>query len=185
MITIVSGLPRSGTSLMMQMLVAGGMRALTDEVRRPDEDNPRGYFEWEPIKRLSKEPHLVLAAEGMVVKVVSELLTSLPLGPAYRVVFMERPLAEVLQSQEAMLRRRGKLDALGTETVARAFREHLAEVREWLVSREDVAVCRIGLRKLMEDPVAHATAVRDFVGVFLDVEGMARQVDRQLYRNRR
>ncbi len=184
MITIVSGLPRSGTSLMMQMLAAGGMRPLTDELRSADQDNPRGYFEWEPIKRLPQQPHLILEAEGMVVKVVSELLTSLPWGPAYRVVFMERPLAEVMQSQETMLRRRGNSEAADRETVAHAFYQHLAEVRDWLVSRDDVAVCRIGFRKLLQDPALHSLAVRDFLGVSLDVDAMARQVDRQLYRNR-
>ena len=184
MITIVSGLPRSGTSLMMQMLVAGGMRALTDKVRHPDEDNPRGYLEWEPIKRLPREPSLIFSAEGMAVKVVSELLTSLPLGPEYRVVFLERPLAEVLQSQEAMLRRQGKMDAVETDAVARAFRQHLADLRDWLASREDVAVCRIGFRKLLHDPSAQSSAVRDFLGIPLDVEAMSRQVDQRLYRNR-
>ena len=184
MITIVSGLPRSGTSLMMQMLAAGGMHPLTDQLRSADQDNPRGYFEWEPIKRLSQQPDLILKAEGMVVKVVSELLTSLPSGPVYRVVFMERPLSEVMESQETMLGRRGNSDASDRDTVARAFHQHLAEVRDWLVSRDDIEVCRIGFRRLLQDPASHSLAVRDFLGISLDIDAMARQVDQQLYRNR-
>ena len=101
MITIVSGLPRSGTSLMMQMLAAGGMPILTDQRRLPDEDNPRGYFEWEEVKRLPKNPALIARGEGMAVKVVSHLLAFLPATHEYRIVFIERPLPEILASQAA------------------------------------------------------------------------------------
>src|ERR1041385_5321225 len=111
MITIVSGLPRSGTSLMMQMLVAGGMTALSDGERQADIDNPKGYLEWERIKQLPKDPTLIGEAEGKVVKVISQLLLSLPLTHAYRIIFMQRPLAEVLKSQEQMLQRRGTADS--------------------------------------------------------------------------
>src|SRR5207253_8560948 len=102
-ITIVSGLPRSGTSLMMQMLAAGGMSILTDGERQADLDNPRGYFEWERIKQLPKEPGCIVEAEGKVVKVIWQRLLALPAGHDYRVVFVQRPLAEVLASQEQML----------------------------------------------------------------------------------
>jgi hypothetical protein len=111
MITIVSGLPRSGTSLMMQMLAAGGMPVLSDGERKADTDNPRGYLEWERIKQLPKEPALIGEAEGKVVKVISQLLLSLPDEHEYRVIFMQRPLPEVLKSQDEMLRRRGTLEA--------------------------------------------------------------------------
>ena len=107
MITIVSGLPRSGTSLMMQMLNAGGMSMLTDYERKADVDNPKGYCEWEPAKLLPKEPHRIAEAEGKVVKVISQLLLSIPGQHKYKVIFMERPLPEVLASQDEMLRRRG------------------------------------------------------------------------------
>src|ERR1700675_612032 len=110
MITIVSGLPRSGTSLMMQMLDAGGLPVLSDGERKADTDNPRGYLEWERIKQLPKQPALIAEAEGKVVKVISQLLLSLPEGHEYRVIFMQRPLPEVLKSQDEMLRRRGTFD---------------------------------------------------------------------------
>ena len=107
MITIVSGLPRSGTSLMMQMLVAGGISPLSDGERKADTDNPRGYLEWERIKQLPDDPGLISEGEGKVVKVISRLLLALPSGHEYRVIFMQRPLPEVLASQDAMMRRRG------------------------------------------------------------------------------
>ena len=107
MITVVSGLPRSGTSLMMQMLSAGGLSVVTDGERQADADNPRGYFEWERIKLLPKRPDCIAEAEGKVVKVISQLLFALPPGREYRVIFMQRPLPEVVASQAEMIRRRG------------------------------------------------------------------------------
>src|SRR3982751_6893917 len=122
MITIVSGLPRSGTSLMMQMLAAGGLAPLSDGERKADTDNPRGYLEWERIKQLPKEPSLIAEAEGKVVKVISQLLLALPDGHEYRVVFMQRPLPEVLKSQDEMLRRRGNYEGGGdTSAIEDAF----------------------------------------------------------------
>src|SRR6202043_1457862 len=111
MITIVSGLPRWGTSLMMKMLDAGGLPVLSDGERKADTDNPKGYLEWERIKQLPKDPSLIADAEGKVVKVISQLILSLPMGHEYRVVFMQRPLPEVLKSQDEMLRRRGNTDS--------------------------------------------------------------------------
>ena len=185
MITIVSGLPRSGTSLMMQMLAAGGMTLLTDYERKADEDNPRGYCEWEPIKSLPKRPDLIDEAEGKVVKVITQLLMAIPEGRDYKVIFMERPLPEVLASQDEMLRRRGKTDALSHELMTKAFRDHLADVQAWLVRRTDVAIHRQGYRKVLQDPIICSTAIRDFLGLDLNVEAMAGEVDPSLYRNRR
>ena len=111
MITVVSGLPRSGTSLAMQMLAAGGMPVLIDGERQADADNPRGYYEWERIKRLPYEPSCIAEAEGKAVKVISHLLLTLPDGHDYSVVFMQRPLAEVAASQAEMIRRRGTTGA--------------------------------------------------------------------------
>src|SRR3984957_677590 len=107
MITIVSGLPRSGTSLMMQMLEAGGMAVLSDGERKADTDNPKGYLEWERVKQLPKDPGLIAQAEGKVVKVISQLLLSLPGGHEYRVVFMQRALPEVLKSEGGRMRGNG------------------------------------------------------------------------------
>src|ERR1700757_1566652 len=133
MITIVSGLPRSGTWLMMQMLVSGGMEPLSDGERKPDADNPRGYLAGERIKQLPNHPGFIAEAEGKVVKVISRLLLSLPPGHAYRVRFMQRPMPEILASQDQMWRRRGTYKE-GTDpgVITAAFEKHLREVDAWL-----------------------------------------------------
>lgn len=184
MITIVSGLPRSGTSLMMQMLAAGGMTLLTDFERKADDDNPRGYCEWEPAKLLPKQPELIDAAEGKAVKVISQLLLSVPEGRSYKVLFMERPLPEVLASQKEMMKRRGTAGAGSDDLMTAAFMKHLREVRARL-EKMGVPVYSVEYRRLIEDPLATAQSVQEFLGVVLDVAAMARQVDASLYRNRR
>jgi hypothetical protein len=185
MITIVSGLPRSGTSLMMQMLVAGGMAALSDGERKADTDNPRGYLEWERIKQLPKEPSLIAEAEGKVVKVISQLLLSLPDGHEYRVVFMQRPLPEVLKSQDEMLRRRGTSEGGGdTSAIEDAFQRHLIEVNRWLNGKSHVRTLRVHYHRTLREPKATAEAVAGFLEIPMDLEAMTREVDQSLYRNR-
>ncbi|HZP17091.1 MAG TPA: hypothetical protein VFB00_03930, partial [Terriglobales bacterium] len=157
MITIVSGLPRSGTSLMMQMLAAGGMQLLTDSVRQPDIDNPRGYCEWELIKHLPQQPDLIDRAEGKAVKIISQLLLSVPRGRSYKLIFMERPLPEVLASQEEMLKRRGTAGNEDPAQLSSAFRDHMREVVAWLEQRDDIPICRVGYRRLLGDPAGCAT----------------------------
>ena len=170
---------------MMQMLEAGGMPLLTDRERKPDIDNPRGYCEWEPIKLLPKEPNRIDEAEGKAVKVITQLLLSLPPGRSYKVIFMERPLPEVLASQDEMLKRRGSTDFVDPALMTSAFRNHMKEVVAWLDQREEIPVCRMGYRKVLADPAASAKIVRDFLGLDLNVEAMALEVDPSLYRNRR
>jgi sulfotransferase family protein len=189
MITIVSGLPRSGTSLMMQMLDAGGLTALSDGERKADTDNPKGYLEWERIKQLPKEPDLIAEAEGKVVKVISQLILSLPVGHEYRVVFMQRPLPEVLKSQDEMLRRRGNADSVATSeavasAIGEAFQRHLVEVNQWFARRENVQVLKVHYHRLLREPKVVAAEVAAFLEVPLDVDAMAAQVDGSLYRNR-
>jgi len=185
MITIVSGLPRSGTSLMMQMLAAGGLTVLSDGERAADADNPRGYLEWERIKQLPKDPGCIAEAEGKVVKVISQLLLTLPEGHEYRVIFMQRPLPEVMKSQDEMLRRRGTFDAsVNTAPIEQAFERHLIEINRWLESRAETQVCRIHYHRILREPRAASETVREFLGVALDVDAMAREVDQSLYRNR-
>jgi hypothetical protein len=186
MVTIVSGLPRSGTSLMMQMLAAGGMPVLSDGERRADIDNPKGYLEWERIKQLPKEPGLIAEAEGKVVKVISQLLLSLPPGHEYRVIFMQRPLPEIMASQDEMLRRRGTYEAgVDNSVVAGAFRDHLYKVHSWLTSQPDVKVLRVPYHEVLSGPKVTAENVAKFLQFELDVEAMVRQVDRTLYRQKK
>ena len=185
MITIVSGLPRSGTSLMMQMLVAGGMVALSDGERRADMDNPKGYLEWERIKQLPDDPGCIAEAEGKVVKAISKLLLSLPRGHKYRVIFMQRPLHEVLKSQDEMLRRRGAYkEGVDPAIVSAAFEKHLREVDAWLDGKSYVKTLRVTYHEVLSEPKEVAQQIADFLGVALNVEAMAGQVDASLYRNR-
>jgi hypothetical protein len=185
MITVVSGLPRSGTSLMMQMLEVGGLPVLSDGERQADTDNPKGYFEWERIKQLPKDPSLIAAAEGKVVKVISQLILSLPQGHDYRVVFMQRPLPEVLKSQDKMLLRRGNTDsATDTSAIEEAFQRHLIEVNKWLAGKPNIQVTRVHYHRVLREPKTVAEEIATFLQLPLDIEAMVRQVDKSLYRNR-
>jgi len=185
MITIVSGLPRSGTSLMVQMLVAGGMTPLSDGERQADEDNPRGYFEWERIKQLPKDPGCIAEAEGKVVKVISQLLLSLPAGHEYRVIFMERPLVEVIASQDRMLCHRGTYKkGADSGAVSAAFGKHLREVYAWLDGQPHVKTLPVAYRDALRDPNGVGEKLAEFLGIKLNLAAMVRQVDASLYRNR-
>jgi len=185
MITIVSGLPRSGTSLMMQMLVAGGVAALSDGESVADTDNPRGYLEWERIKTLPNDPACIAEAEGKVVKVISRLLLSLPAGHEYRVIFMQRPLPEVLASQDQMLKRRGTYkDGANPAIISAAFEKHLREVYAWLDGKPYVKTLRLPYHDVLSKPKEVSEQLAQFLGTGLDVDVMAQQVDASLYRNR-
>jgi hypothetical protein len=185
MITIVSGLPRSGTSLMMQMLQAGGLPVLSDGERKADADNPKGYLEWERIKQLPKDASVIAEAEGKAVKVISQLLLSLPEGHEYRVIFMQRPLPEVMKSQDEMMRRRGTYDPMAdTSPIEQAFQRHLADVNKWLADKPQVKVLRVHYHRVLGDAKTVAEEVAKFLGAPLDIAAMAQQVDGALYRNR-
>jgi len=185
MITIVSGLPRSGTCLMMQMLVAGGMTPLSDGERTADADNPRGYLEWERIKQLPNDPGCIAEAEGRVVKVISRLLLSLPSNHEYRVIFRQRPLPEVLASQDQMLRRRGTYkEGANPAAMAAAFEKHLREVYAWLDGRPYVKSMRVSYHEALSQPEEVSRKIYEFLGESLNVEAMTMQVDASLYRNR-
>jgi len=185
MITIVSGLPRSGTSLMMQMLVAGGMTPLADGERAADADNPRGYLEWERIKTLPNDPGCIAEGQGKVVKVISRLLLALPAGHDYRVIFMQRPLPEVLASQDQMLRRRGTYkDGADPSVIAAAFEKHLRDVYAWLHGKAYVKSIRVNYHDALKNPQEISNMLAEFLGISLNVDAMTQQVDASLYRNR-
>lgn len=185
MITIVSGLPRSGTSLMMQMLVAGGMTPLSDGERAADVDNPRGYLEWERIKTLPSDPGCIVEGGGKVVKVISRLLLSLPAGHEYRIIFMQRPLPEVLASQDQMMRRRGTYkDGANPAAMAAAFEKHLREVYAWMEGKTYVRSLRVSYHEALQEPEQISRKIEEFLGTPLNIEAMKQQVDASLYRNR-
>jgi LPS sulfotransferase NodH len=184
-VTIVSGLPRSGTSLMMQMLSAGGIPPLTDEIRVADEDNPRGYLEFERVKQIKQDKSWLDEAAGKAVKMVHLLLYDLPQGRPYRVVFMRRNLDEVLASQRKMLTRQGKAGAqLPEEQLRKVFEDQVRKVTSWLTTQPNVKSIEVTYHELIADPRGHAARLNEFLGGGLDVDAMVGAVDPALYRNR-
>lgn len=186
-VVVVSGLPRSGTSMMMKMLEAGGIPPLTDEIREADKDNPRGYYEFERVKKLDKGDSAWLPqAEGKVVKVISALLKHLPDNYQYKVIFMRRHMPEILASQRKMLVHRGEdADSMDDEQLANLFNKHLAEIEQQLAQHENFDVLYVHYSDALGDPQTAAEEVGRFLGRDLDIERMVGVVDPQLYRNRR
>jgi len=181
---IVSGLPRSGTSLMMQMLAAGGIPPLHDGHRPADADNPRGYFEFAPAKNLRADASWLPHAKGRALKLVAQLLPFLPPDHDYRIVFMERPLEEVLASQNVMLQRHAKKGAaLAPEKLRVIFEQQLARVGE-IIERRQLSVLRVTYADCLRDPAAVAGRVTKFLELPLDTGAMAVTVDKALYRQR-
>jgi len=185
MIVVVSGLPRSGTSLMMQMLHAGGMALLIDDQRPADADNPNGYWEYEPVKRLQQDHSWMPQAEGKAVKVVSALLQYLPPRHTYKIIFMHRPMPEVLASQAVMLQRRGAPGSKAEDqTLAAIFGQHLDHTERWLALQQHMTVLAVNYHTTLAEPAKTATRVAHFLGLPLAVEAMARAVDPRLHRQR-
>lgn len=185
-ITVVSGLPRSGTSMMMKMLEAGGIPPITDKLREADEDNPKGYYEFERVKLMDKgDTSWVIDARGKVVKVISALLKHLPPEEQYRVVFVRRNMPEVLASQRKMLIRRGEdPDKMDDAQMAMLFQKHLTQVEEWLADRQNFRVLYVHYSDVLADPRLQIATINDFLGGELNVKAMTEAVDPQLYRNR-
>ncbi|HTS78566.1 MAG TPA: tetratricopeptide repeat protein, partial [Bryobacteraceae bacterium] len=185
-VVIVSGLPRSGTSMVMQMLAAGGMPVLSDAGRESDEDNPRGYLELQRVKNLWKDSAWLSEARGCAVKIVAPLLKALPDGLACRAILCERDLDEVLDSQERMLARRSE-PAVGPERRQRLKQEYartLDHVIRMLAHRPQTALLRIEHRCAISSPSVVAQSVNRFLGGNLDVTKMSAAIDPALYRNR-
>lgn len=184
-VVVVSGLPRSGTSMAMKMLEAGGLEIVADHVRTADEDNPKGYYEDERVKDLATmaEKSWLRDARGKAIKVVSSLLNSLPAENRYLVVFMRRDLTEVLASQAKMLVRRGEDNDAADEDMLRMYQAHLDKVTFQLRFRDNFDALYLDFAEAVADPRRAAEQIASFVGG-LDVERMVGVVDGKLYRNR-
>jgi hypothetical protein len=182
-IIIVSGLPRSGTSLMMQMLDKGDVDVVSDDIRTADTDNPRGYYEFERVKKIKEDLSWLPATRGKAFKMVSQLLYELPSSERYRVIFMERDLDEMILSQEKMLSRLNQKAAPGA-VIKPAFHRHLERIREWLAGQRNIEVLYVSYNDLVERPQTQAERVSAFLGGKADTASMARAVDPSLYRNR-
>jgi hypothetical protein len=182
-VVIVSGLPRSGTSLMMQMLNQGGIATMTDEQRVADTDNPRGYYEFERVKQIKHDRAWLPEAQGKAVKMVSQLLYDLPSDQQYRIIFMRRELDEVLDSQEKMLKRLNR-PAAPREQIRSAFELHLARLLEWLTKQQYMQVLSVSYNQLIAQPGEHAQRIAEFLDGRPDVQRMIAAIDPSLYRNR-
>lgn len=184
-IVVVSGLPRSGTSMMMQMLEAGGISVISDGIREADDDNPKGYYELEAVKQMGGDTSWVSDAPGKVVKVIYRLLYELPKDQHYRVVFMNRQLEEVLSSQTTMLDRNDKTQtSRDPSRLISQFQKEVGRTKEWLAKRSNMVTLDIDYNQSIADPTATAAMLNDYFGGTLDTEAMVAAVDRKLYRQR-
>lgn len=186
-ITIVSGLPRSGTSMMMKMLEAGGMEVVTDHIRIADESNPKGYYEFERVKKLKDGDNAWLeSAGGKAVKVISAILEHLPAQYEYRLIFMLRNIDEVLASQKQMLVRRGEpTDKVSDEKLKALFQEHLSKVEAWLAGRSNFKVLYVSYNDILKNPQENIERIHRFTGGILNTGSMREAVDAGLYRQRK
>lgn len=183
-IIIVSGLPRSGTSLMMQMLSLGGLEALTDDVRTADTDNPKGYLEFERVKKIKEDKAWLPDARGKVVKMISQLLYDLPDTESYRIIFMRRELDEIIASQEKMLERRG-VAIPNRDSIKAAFTSHLDKLFVWLSTRCWFELVEVSYNELVLNPAAIVSRLQEFIPQPLDAVQMLAAVDPSLYRNQK
>jgi hypothetical protein len=186
-VIVVSGLPRSGTSMTMQMLAAARVPVVTDGIRAAGEDNPRGYFEDERVKDLHKENEdrsWLRGARGKAVKIISFLLKDLPETNNYRVIFMKRALPEVLASQKKMLERRNEVNETSDERMLELWENHLWRVRYLLKHASQFDAVEISYSDVIGDPRREAERIRAFLGLEASADTMAQAVDESLYRNR-
>jgi hypothetical protein len=184
-LTIVSGLPRSGTSMMMRMLELGGMPVLTDRQRVADDDNPNGYYEFEAVKQTAEDSSWLQGSEGSAVKMVYRLLYDLPEDRSYRVLFMRRNLDEVLASQQVMLNRHGVADEVSHAQMMKLFRAEIDSFYKWAKEKSHIELIDVDYNLVLANPRQELAKVSDFLGGSLNVDNMVEGVDASLYRNRK
>ncbi|MHC4293732.1 MAG: sulfotransferase family protein, partial [Planctomycetota bacterium] len=159
---------------------------VTDHIRKSDEDNPKGYYEFEPVKRTNEDPSWIAGAVGKVVKMVYRLLYDLPADHKYRVVFMRRNIEEILVSQDKMLERSGQKGAdISNEKLAKLFKTDLEKVDKWIAAQDNFSVISVNYGQMIKSPMAECQRVNDFLSEILDVDKMLSVVDPSLYRNRK
>ena len=185
-VIVVSGLPRSGTSMMMKVLEAGGIPVMVDGIRSADDDNPKGYYEYERVKQMGEgDVEWVGDAQGKVVKVISGLLIHLPPQYNYKIVFMLRDFDEVLASQQKMLANRGEDgEGISDKEMSKLFVKHLQSIDEWFKRQPNMDVLHIDYNRMVLDPQPYVEKINRFLPQQLDVQAMNAVVDPDLYRNR-
>lgn len=184
-VAIVSGLPRSGTSMMMRMIDEGGIPALIDNIRVADEDNPKGYYEFEAVKKTKQDPSWLSQATGKVVKMVHLLLLDLPKDREYRVILMRRKLEEVVKSQNVMLERKGKSAAdLSAQQIMNMFRQQMQQVEQYMKLTPNFKSLDVQYNELLVNPKPWADRINEFLGGGMATDKMCGVVDPTLYRQR-
>jgi hypothetical protein len=185
-VVIVSGLPRSGTSMMMQLLDAAGMDILTDQNRKADENNPKGYYEYDPVKKLMVDKSWLPNAKGKVVKVIAQLLPYLPSNYDYKVIFMRREMSEVLKSQQIMLGKEKDVSKKAFPTgLNDAFLKQLSRVETWIESQPNIDVLNVNYKDVIDQPTDEVEAISAFLGLEIDAKKVNNVIDESLYRNRK
>lgn len=180
-IVVVSGLPRSGTSLMMQMLQSGGIEVLTDSNRKADVSNPKGYLEYKPVMALHKDNSWLNIAQNKSIKIVAPLLKFLDPKYRYKVIFMTRDLSEVVKSQQKMI---GKdIDTLPVK-LFEAYKRQLQQVETWKEKEPSVEFIYIDYKDAIYNTERTVKKVASFVGKQLNTEAMQSCVDKNLHRNK-
>ena len=185
-VIIVSGLPRTGTSMMMKMLETGGVSVLVDYKRKPDQDNPKGYYEYEQVKGLKDgEDNWVEKARGKAVKVIATLLPFLPVNYKYKVIFMEREMDEVLASQRKMLINRGEdPNKVSEQELEKIFGKHLNDILEFLENSSNMEYVRVNYNQILLDPRPEIEKVQSFLEARMSPDKMVGVIDTKLYRQR-
>ena len=172
--------------MVMKMLEAGGISPLTDHIRTADDDNPKGYYEFERAKKLKEGDVAWLPeAQGKVVKLIGALLVELPTNYEYRVLFMRRNIEEVLASQTKMLERRDEEKKVDDETMAVLFQKHIKQVEDWMDKQSNLRFVDVNYYAMLEDPLPQVEQINRFLGGELDAAAMAAVVDPELYRQRK
>lgn len=185
-VAIVSGLPRSGTSMMMKMLESGGVPVMTDNLREADIDNLNGYYEFLPALKVKNDSSWLKDANHKAVKMVYQLLYDLPDGFEYRVLMMRRAIDEVLASQKKMLQRLGKpTDTIPDEKMAELFRAGLSKFETWVAQKPNFRIIDVDYNKMVADPLPQIDAINKLLGGSLDTDAMVEVVSPELYRNRK
>lgn len=185
-VIIVSGLPRSGTSMMMKMLKSVGIPVLEDGIRKPDENNPNGYFEYELVKKLKQDDKWLDDAKGFAVKIVATLLQYLPKRIHYKIIFMERDINEIISSQRKMLSRmKNEENAQDDSTMSKIYTQHLEKVKLYANKNKNMDVLYISYNEMLINPYKEGKKISTFFGSCLNVSEMISAVDKDLYREKR
>lgn len=184
-IVIVSGLPRSGTSMMMQMLETGGLNVLVDDVRGADENNLKGYYEHEAVKRLASDKKWLPKAQNKVVKIVSHLLIHLPEKYNYKIVFMERDINEVIASQHKMLVNLGKAkESTYSFGLAQSFKENVNAMKNWANSHHNIEILSVNHIDVINNPLIESERIKTFLKTEINTEKMSTVVDKSMHRSK-